>query len=149
MTPSTDPAGPVTAPIQPHSYPYLVDKFFYTGASTFLYPAAGAAEDSTTGTLAALARGPGATDPSQRVGLGHSVNIAAPVVGGPASDGWFKMLEFFEVPSQMNGSIGTVAGGMNFDWARQDTKPGLMNLNLIIDEEAFFAVFGRQTIIGL
>ena len=29
--------------------------------------------------------------------------------------------------------------GINFDWARQDTKPGLMNLNLIIDEEAFFS----------
>ena len=27
---------------------------------------------------------------------------------------------------------------------RQDTKPGLINLNLIIDEEVFFSVFGKQ-----
>ena len=66
-------------------------------------------------------------------------------MGGPGGDGWFKMFEFFEVPSQAIGAIGPVAQGTNFDWARQDTKPGLMNLNLIIDEEAFFAVFGRQT----
>ena len=54
------------------------------------------------------------------------------------------MFEFFEVPSQMIGAIGPVAQGTNFDWARQDTKPGLMNLNLIIDEEVFFSVFGSQ-----
>ena len=28
--------------------------------------------------------------------------------------------------------------------ARQDIKPGLINLNLIIDEEVFFSVFGKQ-----
>jgi hypothetical protein len=54
------------------------------------------------------------------------------------------MLEFFEVPNQMIGAIGPVAHGANFDWARQDAKPGLMNLNLIIDEEAFYSVFGSQ-----
>ena len=54
------------------------------------------------------------------------------------------MFEFFEVPSQSMGAIGPVAQGMNFDWARQDTKPGLINLNLIIDEEVFFSVFGKQ-----
>ena len=55
------------------------------------------------------------------------------------------MFEFFEVPSQMIGSIGPVASGTNFDWMRQDTKPGLLNLNLIIDEEVFFSVLGKQS----
>ena len=54
------------------------------------------------------------------------------------------MFEFFEVPSQMIGAVGPVAQGTNFDWLRQDTKPGLINLNLIIDEEVFFSVFGSQ-----
>jgi hypothetical protein len=119
------PGGAPTVPLlssnntpQPHAYPYLVDKFFYTGAANFYYPPTGIA-----------------TDPSV---------AGVPVVGGPAGDGWFKMFDFFEVPSQMIGSIGSVASGTNFDWARQDTKPGLLNINLIIDEEVFFSVFGRQ-----
>ena len=62
------------------------------------------------------------------------------LVGGYAADGWFKMFEFFEVPSQMIGAIGPVAQGTNFDWLRQDIKPGQLNLNLIIDEEVFFSV---------
>ena len=33
---------------------------------------------------------------------------------------------------------------MNFDSARQDRRPGLVNLNLIIDEEVFLSVMGRQ-----
>ena len=90
-----------------HTFPYLVDRFFYTGASS--------AAD-TGGTL----------------------------VGSPTGDGWFKMFEFFEVPSQMMGATGPVAQGTNFDWDRQDTKPGLLNLNLIIDEEVFFSVVGQQ-----
>ena len=56
------------------------------------------------------------------------------------------MFEFLEVPSQMNGAIGPVANGVNFDWARQDSKPGLLNLNLIVDEEVFFSVAGQQTL---
>ena len=56
------------------------------------------------------------------------------------------MFDFFEVPSQMMAAYGPVANGVNFDWSRQDTKPGLMNLNLIMDEEVFFSVVGRQTI---
>src|SRR5262249_32373435 len=86
-----------TAAIQPHTFPYLVDKFFYTGASNFYYPPTA-----------------GGTDPGN-------------VVGGPGGDGWFKMFEFVEVPSQMAGAVGPVAQGANFDWARQDSKPGLMN----------------------
>ncbi len=51
------------------------------------------------------------------------------------------MMEFFEVPSSANGAIGTADGGYNFDWARSDIKPGLLNLNLIIDEEVFAGLF--------
>ena len=99
--------GSTVNPMPPHTFPYLVDRFFYTGASS--------AAD-TGGTL----------------------------VGSPTGDGWFKMFEFFEVPSQMMGATGPVAQGTNFDWDRQDTKPGLLNLNLIIDEEVFFSVVGQQ-----
>ena len=94
---------------QPHTFPYLIDKFFYSGY--------------------------GATNTLDPGGM----------VGGYAADGWFKMFEFFDVPSQMIGAIGPVALGNNFDWARQDTKPGQLNLNLIIDEEVFFSVIGRQS----
>jgi hypothetical protein len=112
-------APAAAAPIQPHTYPYLVDKFFYSGASL---PAPGATPTTYAATDTAAA----------------SVNTAA-------SDGWYRMFEFFEVPSQMIGAIGPVAQGANFDWARNDIKPGLMNLNLIVDEEAFCSVFGQQT----
>ena len=121
-SPYAQPTVTNNTPVLPHAFPYLVDKFFYTGASTFYYPPNGGALD------------PGSVNSTSSV----------PVVGGPGGDGWFKMLEFFEVPSQSIGSTGPVAAGANFDWARQDIKPGLMNLNLIIDEEAFYAVFGRQ-----
>ena len=92
----------------PIRYPYLVDKFFYTGASTFLYPpqvppntATGLGPLQSQNTIT-VCRDFGTTDPSA---------FSEPVVGGPAADGWFKMFEFFEVPSQMNGAIGPVAGG--------------------------------------
>ena len=99
-------SGTSPTPLTPHTFPYLVDKFFYTGALP------------TTATTS--------------------------LFGDPTGDGWFKMFEFFEVPSQMIGAVGPVAQGTNFDWLRQDTKPGLINLNLIIDEEVFFSVFGSQ-----
>jgi hypothetical protein len=96
--------------VQPQSYPYLADKFFYTayGQSNTLDPGG--------------------------------------LVGGYTGDGWFKMFEFFEVPSQVIGAIGPVAQGTNFDWLRQDLKPGQLNLNLIIDEEVFFGIAGKQHI---
>ena len=106
--------GETPNPVTPHTFPYLVDKFFYSGYGGPVPPATSPPAD------------PGS------------------VVGGPGSDGWFKMFEFFEVPSQMIGAIGPVAQGTDFDWLRQDTKPGLLNLNLIIDEEVFFSVFGQQ-----
>jgi large repetitive protein len=54
------------------------------------------------------------------------------------------MFDFFEVPSQTLGAIGLVAQGTNFDWERQDTRPGLINLNLVVDEEVFFSLVGQQ-----
>jgi hypothetical protein len=54
--------------------------------------------------------------------------------------GWHTLLEYFEVPSSAIGSIGLVANGENGDWQRQDVKPGMINLNLIIDEEVFFGL---------
>ena len=52
------------------------------------------------------------------------------------------MFEFFEVPSPAIDATGQVAQGNNFDWFRQDLKPGLLNLNLIIDEEVFLGLMG-------
>src|SRR5262249_38425409 len=63
-----------------------------------------------------------------------------PYVGGPSGAGWFAMMEFLDVPSSAAGAIGPVARGQNFDWFRQDTRPGLLNVNLIIDEEVFFGL---------
>src|SRR5208337_1381940 len=100
-------SGSVVNPVPAHTFPYLVDRFFYTGAS-------------------------------------NAADTGGELVGSPTGDGWFKMFEFFEVPSQMMGATGPVAQGTNFDWDRQDTKPGLLNLNLIIDEEVFFSVVGQQ-----
>ncbi len=55
-------------------------------------------------------------------------------------NGWYKVLEFLEVPSNSLGYIGPVAAGQNADWARRDLRPGLLNLNLITDEEVFFGL---------
>jgi len=101
-----------TQPLTPHTFPYLVDKFFYTAASP--------------------------TPPTP------PATLPGPQFGDATGDGWYKMFEFFEVPSQMIGAIGPLAQGTDFDWMRQDTKPGLINPNLIIDEEVFFSVFGSQ-----
>jgi hypothetical protein len=63
-----------------------------------------------------------------------------PPTPSPDRAGWFQFFEFFEVPSPVTGAIGPVAEGDNYDWLRQDLRPGALNLNLIIDEEAFFAL---------
>ncbi len=89
----------------PHTFPYLVDNFFYTAAAL-------------AGRLPFTATGSGA--------------------------GWFKMFEFLEVPSQADGSYAPLAQGTNYDWARQDFKPGLLNLNLIMDEEVLLGLLGQQ-----
>ncbi len=106
---------------QPHTYPYLNDEFFYSGFG---------------GAILGGGAIPPALTPLDPGGL----------VGGASGDGWFKMFEFFEVPSQAIGAIGSVASGSNFDWLRQDIKPGQLNLNLIMDEEVFFSVAGDQGI---
>ncbi|APW62604.1 hypothetical protein [Paludisphaera borealis] len=64
-------------------------------------------------------------------------------VAGPSSGGWYKMFEAFEVPSPVIGAIGTAAQGVNFDWLRQDVRPGQINLNLIMDEEVFLGLVGN------
>lgn len=97
------------------TYPYLINGFWYSAKS----------EDTTT-----PRPGP----------VGAAPYPLAPVVGGWSNGGWYKILEFFDVPSPMNGSIGPVASGENFDWQRQDLRPGQLNLNLIIDEEVFFGL---------
>src|SRR5262249_24369981 len=102
-----------------HTFPYLNDEFFYSA-----YGGQG---------LAPAVPGPVPDTLSQ-------------TVGGYAADGWFRMFEFFEVPSQSIGAIGPVASGSNFDWFRKDIKPGQLNLNLIRDEEVFFSLTGDQTI---
>ena len=97
------------------SYPYLPDAFYYSAASVA----------PPTGPNMAMTKFP--TE-----------------VGGWTGAGWFKMFEFFEVPSSANGAVGLAANGENFDWYRNDIKPGLMNLNLIIDEEAFFGIIDDE-----
>ena len=92
------------------SYPYLPDNFYYSAASV-APPASG--------------------------NLDAGFTQLTTEIGGWTGAGWHKMLEFFEVPSSANGAIGTADGGNNYDWARNDLKPGLLNLNLIIDEEVF------------
>jgi hypothetical protein len=103
------------------TYPYLVDKFYYTAASV--------APPVINPAPTPLPKYP--TYPSASAGFSG---------GDWTGDGWYKMLEFVEVPSSANGAIGPVALGVNFDWLRQDLKPGLLNLNLIIDEEVFFGL---------
>ncbi len=97
----------------PRTYPYLIDKFYYTGMSVQ----------------------PGSTD---------YVTNPYTKINGSTGDGWFKIFEFVEIPSSANGAVGPVASGNNFDWFRQDVKPGLLNLNLIIDEEVFFGLMDDQ-----
>jgi len=94
--------------VQPHSFPYLVDRLFYTSASPGL-------NGATT------------WDP----------------IRGPSSGGWYKMFEVFEVPSRAAGAVASAANGYNYDWLRQDVRPGQLNLNLIIDEEVFLGLMGN------
>lgn len=66
--------------------------------------------------------------------------LNTPIIGGATGAGWYRMFEFFEVPSSAFGAIGPAVQGQNFDWFRQDLKPGLLNLNLIIDQEVFLGL---------
>ena len=119
-------APPANTPVQftstsaPRTFPYLSDKFFYSGE---IEPAGGYPMPAT---------GP------------KPISANGKYIGGPSGAGWHSMLEFFEVPSPAFGATGTVASGSNYDWARQDLKPGLLNINLIIDEEVFLGLMGSH-----
>jgi len=135
-------------------FPYLVDKFFYTGVSEPTLallqnttPASGPAPihdylmpPVTTTNFTGRFPFP---DPTTFTVNNPALPSVPNYIGGPSSDGWFRMFEFFDVPSPANGSISTVAQGMNYDWARQDLKPGLLNINLIADEEVFFSIMSE------
>ena len=110
------------------TFPYLIDKFFYSAQDHVPNPPI---------LPLPMPLPPPAPLPPIPAGTANNVD-------DPTSAGWFKMFEFFEVPSQSMGAYGPVAQGANFDWFRQDVKPGLINLNMIIDEEVFLSVLGRQ-----
>lgn len=65
---------------------------------------------------------------------------APPTWNKHKSVGWHKLLDFVEVPSPAFGAIGPAAEGDNGDWFRQDLRPGMINLNVIFDEEVFFGL---------
>jgi hypothetical protein len=154
----------------PPTFPYLMDEFFYTAQAE---PASFLASKTTSPTLAPgvvwpdPGTGPApiradanfAAAPTGGVyasfplttpnptGTGPTYYAGPPTptyVGGPSGAGWYKMFEFFEVPSPANGAIAPVRLGSNYDWARQDLRPGMLNLNLIIDEEVFFGVMSES-----
>ena len=115
---------------EPPTYPYLVDKFYYTGSQQTGY----AVPMSTVTVLptgTSLPAPPSVLVPDA---------VSGTLYGSPSADGWHKMMEFFEVPSSMNGAIGPVTEGENGDWFRQTRVPGKVNLNLIVDEEVFLGV---------
>ncbi len=137
----------------PHSFPYLNDEFFYTAVTE---PTALPATTPPTplpfvAAPPAAAAAPPAFYEIQATPFTSATSPTFPYfrsssngnyVNGPSGAGYHKMLDFFEVPSPANGAIGEVSAGMNYDWARQDLKPGLININLIIDEEVFLGVMG-------
>lgn len=89
---------------------------------------------------------PSATiDPLNNLGAGVTEHVA----GGPTSAGWYRALEFFEVPTPTLGAIGPVSLGVNFDWYRESQRPGQVNLNLIVDEEVFFGVVDDPRMLDL
>jgi large repetitive protein len=127
--------------LAPHSFPYLNDEFFYTAANENAVTKTGLwwPEMGTPPTPA-----PGST-PSYRSPATVSANQPlGAFIGGPGGAGWHKMFDFFEVPSTSGKSTGAVASGWNYDWYRQDTRPGLLNINLIVDEEVFLGVMGSN-----
>jgi hypothetical protein len=115
---------------EPPTYPYLVDRFYYTGSQQTGY-AVPMATVTVLPTGTALPTTPNVLIPDATSGA---------LYGSPSADGWHKMLEFFEVPSSMNGSIGPVTEGENGDWFRQTRVPGKININLIADEEVFLGL---------
>ena len=114
---------------EPPVYPYLVDRFFYTASQQ-----SGYAVPFSTVTYLPTGTAP-PTPPAVLI-----PDNAGLLYGSQSGDGWHKMLEFFEVPSSMNGAVGPVTEGENGDWFRQARVPGKLNLNLIVDEEVFMGL---------
>ena len=131
---------PFLASQAPHPFPYLSDAFFYSGSNEPTPPAPDGMTSTTAGWIQNEPVPNSASTPPALVPFRSANNDN--YVGGPGGAGWFKMLDFFEVPSPAFGAIGPVAQGQNYDWLRQDTRPGLLNLNLIIDEEVFLGLMG-------
>lgn len=127
---------------KPHTFPYLMDEFFYTAQSE--PPFAGAWPDPGAGPAPIHWNNSnyGSNFPITKADT--TLNTHPNYIGGPSGAGWFRMFEFLDVPTPANGSIGTVAEGTNYDWMRQDLRPGLLNINLIIDEEVFFAIMSES-----
>jgi hypothetical protein len=126
----------------PHPFPYLNDEFFYSASNEILI-------NPANGTPVAWWPEPSSVPTTPPYRSPSTANTAATppfpgyYVGGPGGAGWHKVLDFFEVPSPAFGAIGSVASGANYDWARQDLRPGMLNLNLIIDEEVFLGLMGE------
>src|SRR6185312_12724715 len=118
---------------QPNAFPYLASKFLYR-QDTVITPVA-----PVTPTPTAYPN-PQPIPAGDPVGNPTGVPPVPPTGDTPQYDGWHAMLEYFEVPSSAFGSIAPIAQGNNLDWYRQDVKPGLLNLNVIIDEEVFFGL---------
>jgi hypothetical protein len=114
---------------EPSVYPYLSDRFFYTAAKQEGYVTP-LATVTGSGPVPAILTPGGSGD----------------MFGSPSADGWHRMLEFFEVPSNMNGAIGPVTEGENGDWSRQFRVPGKLNLNLITDEEVFMGLLDEARV---
>ncbi len=137
----------LSANAAPHPFPYLNDEFYYTGASEPATWTIGEATAPIAGTTPTPA--PPTTSPAPTGGLTPPAtfrSLTAPYnyIGGASGAGYHKILDFFEVPTPAFGAIGEVSAGVNYDWKRQDLRPGLLNLNLIIDEEVFFGLMGHS-----
>ncbi len=120
---------------QVRTYPYLADEFHYR--SSYLFNPNAPLDPQLSDPDAIV-------DPGDLLGFGQPTPFK---VGGPSSAGWHRMFEFFEVPSPVIGAVGPVAQGVNFDWYREARRPGLLNLNLIIDEEVFFGLLDEPRLL--
>jgi hypothetical protein len=119
--PPTIPNDIPQAPVPPVVFPYLPDAFYY---DSYYF------QDNVTS--------PG--NPTWQITPNANLAGTNPWRNDQSGTSWYKMLEFFEVPTPSFGSIGPVAMGSNLDWLRQDLRPGQINLNLIIDEEVFYGI---------
>jgi hypothetical protein len=157
----TPPTGQVVptlflANAAPHTFPYLNDEFFYTGASEPTPPSAthtataGSGNGWVSTETALTAANPTTVQTTVPYRSAYADGYPADTthtynyVGGPGGAGWFKMFDFLEVPTTSGRAVGPASQGVNYDWARQDTRPGLLNLNLIIDEEVFVGLMGEN-----